>query len=151
MINLEQAEKILKVTNPNNFYVDGLGGRYFDTYYLNSIDKYGRPYCKFSFRKYNNNLIIVCETFYDDIFIIGSKRIIKNIINKYNFDNKHINIYSSLYNRSNNSKFYPFKETDIMAFGYLKDVYVDKRFIDFLENELKDLNDSEKLFIYMED
>ena len=151
MMNLKQAKEILKVTNSNNFYMDGLGGRYFNTYYLNSINKDGRPYCIFSFKKYNNNLIIVCETFNDDIFIIGSTRIIKNIINKYNFDDKHINIYSHLYNYSNSYRFEPFKETNIMIFGYYKEIYVNKRFIDFLENELKYLNDSEKLFIEMED
>ena len=150
MMNLKQAKEILKVTNSNNLYVDGLGGRYFSTYYLNSINKDGRPYCIFSLKKYNNNLIIICETFNNDIFIIGSKRIIKNTKNKYNFE-EYININSRLYNRSNTSKYYSFKETDIMAFGYLKDIYVDKKFIDFLENELKDLNDSEKLFVELED
>ena len=145
MINLKQVKEILKVINPNNPYTDGI---FFDTCYLNLIDKDGNPYYMLSFKKYNNNLIIVCETF-DSLFIIGSKRIIKNIMNKYNFESFN-SVYSYFFNYSYLNKFKRVKETDIMTFSYFEDGSIDKNFIDFIENDLKDLNDSEKLFIEME-
>ena len=148
MMNLKQAKEILEVINPNDSYT---AGPYFDTFYLNSTNKEGKPYCTFRFRKYNNNLIIVCENNFNDIiFIIGKKRVIKNIMNKYNFEIFNSSI-CQFYKYSYLNYCNHVKDTDIVTFTYFKDFFIDKRFIDFLENELKDLNDSEKLFLELED
>ena len=144
MINLKQAAELKKLINPKYYYYTA--GRYFDTA---NLSKY-----QFICKKYNNNLIIIYKNDQDDLFIIGSRRIIRNIRKKYNFTEPNylsttvLNCYYC-YNYKPFTSVTSVYETEFKTFGYSKEYY-DKDFINFLKNDLKDLNDSEKLFIEME-
>ena len=87
-----------------------------------------------TYKKYNNNVLVVYE-YNNYFFTMGTKRVIKNIVKKYPFIVKAITLCRDV-------------TDNIIIIGGYGNNY---EYINFINNELKDLNDSEKLLIEMED
>ena len=87
-----------------------------------------------TYKKYNNNVLVIYK-YNKYVFIMGIKRVIKNIVKKYPFISRAIRLCRDI-------------TDNIIIIGGYGNNY---EYINFINNELKDLNDSEKLFVELED
>ena len=87
-----------------------------------------------TYKKYNNNFLVIYK-YNNYVFIMGIKRVIKNIVKKYPFISRAIRLCRDV-------------ADNIIIIGGYGNNY---EYINFINNELKDLNDSEKLFVELED
>ena len=87
-----------------------------------------------TYKKYNNNVLVIYK-YNNYVFTMGTKRVIKNIVKKYPFIARAITLCRDV-------------TDNIIIIGGYGNNY---EYINFINNELKDLNDSEKLFVELED